>query len=137
MGLGQRGNHQTMETIHKVTREFREAEPKAKLKDCQGIRVRSYQHQGNYIAGDKLWYQYKEGNVWHGPAEVICQKGNTILIHGNSDINKIATCKVKPYDLTEWIDKENILNNDKEKSPDIQEEINSENIYNNRKINAE
>ena len=33
-----------METIQKVTKEFREAETKAKLKDCQGIRVRSYQH---------------------------------------------------------------------------------------------
>ena len=27
-----------METIHKVTREFREAETKVKLKECQGIR---------------------------------------------------------------------------------------------------
>ena len=26
-----------METIHKVTNEFREAETKVKLKDCQGI----------------------------------------------------------------------------------------------------
>ena len=102
-----------------------------------GIRVRSYQHQGNYIAGDKVCYQYKEGDVWHGPAEVICQKGNTILIHGNGDIKKIATCKVKPYDLTEWIEKENNLNNDKEKSPDIQVENNSENIDNNEKVNAE
>merc|ERR1712180_586619 len=44
-----------METIHKVTKEFREAETKEKLKDCQEIRVRSYQHQGNYMAGDKNW----------------------------------------------------------------------------------
>ena len=29
--------NKTMETIHNVTREFREAEPKAKLKDCQEI----------------------------------------------------------------------------------------------------
>merc|ERR1711873_74570 len=52
-----------METIHNVTKEFREAKTKTKLKDCQGIRVRSYQHQGNYIARDKVWYQYKVGNA--------------------------------------------------------------------------
>ena len=46
-----------METKEKTTVEFREAEMKTKLKDCQNIRVRSYQHQGNYIEGDKIWFQ--------------------------------------------------------------------------------
>merc|ERR1712029_1307083 len=45
-----------MEMIHKVTKEFREAETKTKLKECQGVRVRNHQHQENYIAGDKVWY---------------------------------------------------------------------------------
>merc|ERR1712215_118238 len=47
-----------METIHKVTKEFGEVETKVKLKECQGVRVSSYQHQGNYIKGDKVWFQY-------------------------------------------------------------------------------
>jgi len=111
--------NKTMETIHKVPKEFREAENKVKLKDCRGIRVRSYQHQGNYIAGDKVWYQYKDGNAWHGPAEVIYQKGNAIFIHSNGDVKKIAACKVKPYDLKERTEKENDPKNDEEKSPEI------------------
>ena len=61
-----------LETIQKTTVEFREAEMKGKLKDCQDVRTRSYQHQDNYIEGDKIWYQYKDGNAWHGPASVIC-----------------------------------------------------------------
>jgi len=32
-----------METIHKVTKEFREAETKINLKECQGIRTRRFQ----------------------------------------------------------------------------------------------
>ena len=52
-----------METINKVTKEFREAETKMKLRECQGVRVRSYQHQSNYVKGDKVWYQYKDGNA--------------------------------------------------------------------------
>ena len=95
-----------METIHRVTKEFREAETKAKLKDCQGTRVRSYQHQGNYIAGDKVWYQYKDGNACLGPGEVIYQKGNAVFVYSNGDLKKVAACKVKPYDLKERIDEE-------------------------------
>ena len=41
------------ETIQKTTMECREAEMKTKLKDCHDIRTRSYQHQGNYIEGEK------------------------------------------------------------------------------------
>ena len=52
-----------METMQKTTMELREAEMKAKLRDCQDIRTRSYQHQGNYIEGDKIWYQHKDGNA--------------------------------------------------------------------------
>merc|ERR1712112_284561 len=117
-----------METIHKVTKEFREAETKVKLKDCQGIQVRSYQHQGNYIARDKVWYQYKDGNSWHGPAEVIYQKGNAIFIHSNGDVKKVAACKVKPYDLKERTEEENKANNDKKKESETEiEEIEDEN----------
>merc|ERR1711873_134161 len=114
-----------METIHKVTKEFRKAETKVKLKDCQGIRVRSYQHQGNYIAGNKVWYQYKDGNAWHGPAEVIYQKGNAIFIHSNGDVKKIAACKVKPYNLKERTEEENKNKNDEEKPPEINQDNNN------------
>ena len=90
-----------METIHKVTKEFREAETKTKLRECQGIRTRSNQHQDNYIQGDKVWYQYKDGLAWHGPGEVIYQKGNAVFIHSNGIVKKLAACKVKPYELKE------------------------------------
>ena len=88
-----------METIHKVTKEFREAETKTKLRECQGIRTRSYQHQDNYIQGDKVWFQYKDGLAWHGPREVIYQKGNAVFIHSNGYVKKVAACQVKPYEL--------------------------------------
>ena len=90
-----------METIQKTTMEFREAEMKTKLKKCQGIRTRSYQHQGTFIEGDKVWYQYKDGSAWHGPASVICQRGNTVFIHSNGEVRKVASCKVKPCELRE------------------------------------
>merc|ERR1712240_689963 len=90
-----------MDTIHKVTKEFREAETKVKLKECQGVRIRSYQHQDKYVQGDKVWFQYKDGSAWHGPGEVIYQKGYAVFIHSNGDVRKVAACKVKPYELKE------------------------------------
>ena len=113
-----------METIHKVTKEFREAETKVKLKECQGVRVRSYQHQENYIAGDKVWYQYKDGNAWHGPGEVIYHKGNAVFIHSNGDVKKVAVCKVKPFELKERTEEKKEEKRDEERCNEIIEEDN-------------
>ena len=92
--------------------------------------MRSYQHQGNYIAGDKVWYQYKDGNAWHGPAEVIYQKGNAVFIHSNGDVKKVAACKVKPYELKERTEEEKEAKNDEESAEIIEEEKKTENYDN-------
>ena len=90
-----------LETIQKTTVDFREADMKRKLMDCQDIRTRGYQHQGNYIEGDKIWYQYKDASVWHGPASVICQRGNVVYVHYNGEERKIAPCRAKTCELRE------------------------------------
>ena len=47
-----------IEKILKTQAEFRETEMLIKLKDFQGVRVRGYQHQDNYLGGDQVWYQH-------------------------------------------------------------------------------
>merc|ERR1711867_24636 len=111
-----------METRSKVTQEFREAETRKKLKDCQKIPVRTYQHQGNYIAGDKIWFQHNEGNAWHGPAEVVHQKGNTIFAYFNGEMRKVAMCRAKPYKLVERIEEVTKKNNKQDEIHDVIEE---------------
>ena len=71
----------TMETLSKTISEFREAEMRRKLKDCQRVRVMSYQHQGPYLEGDKVWYQQHDGNAWYGSASVLCQRDNSVWIN--------------------------------------------------------
>ena len=130
-----------METRLKVTQEFREAETRKKLKDCQKIPVRTYQHQGNYIAGDKIWFQHNEGNAWHGPAEVVHQKGNTIFAYFNGEMRKVAMCRAKPYELVERIEGETKKNNKQEETHDVIEETketeNHENTENNESNETE
>ena len=58
-----------------------------------------YQHVGNYREGDKVWFQQRDGNNWFGPALVLCQRGQSMWLHSQGDIKKVAACKVKPYKL--------------------------------------
>ena len=63
----------------------------------------------DYVEGDRVWYQPLNGNSWLGPASVLCQRGQSVWIHTNGDIKKVAACKTKPYELLE-MDSQNTLN---------------------------
>ena len=78
----------TIETLNKTVSEFCEADMKRKLKECQGIRTQAYQHLGGNIEGDRVWYQHINGNSWLGPAAVLCQRGQSVWLHTNGDIEK-------------------------------------------------
>ena len=70
-----------------------------KLNECQKVRIQAYQHQDNYIEGDKVWFQPLNGNAWLGLAAVICQRGQSVYLHTHGDLKKIAACRVKPFEL--------------------------------------
>ena len=61
----------TMELLAKTTLEFREADMRKKLKECQGLGTQAYQHIRDYVEGYKVWYQPLNGNSWLGPAFVL------------------------------------------------------------------
>ena len=68
-----------------------------KLRECQRARVMSYQHIGDYKEGDKVWFQQRDGNAWFG---------QSVWLHSQGNIKKVAACKMKPYKLGEresWI----------------------------------
>ena len=83
-----------MENLTKTISEFREADKKKKLKECQGIRVQAYQHLDNYVERDKVWYQPMNSNSWLGPAIVLCHRGQSVWILASGRIKKAASCKV-------------------------------------------
>ena len=89
----------TMENLMRITSEFRESELRRKLKDCQNLRVRDYQHRRNYVERDKVWFQPLNGNAWIGPALVVTQRGQSVYLHTHGDLMKIAACRVKPFEL--------------------------------------
>ena len=89
----------TIENLTRTISEFREADMRKKLKECQSHRIMSYQHRGEYVEGDKVWYQPMNGNAWLGPAAVLCQRGPSVWLHSQGDIKKVAACRVRPYNL--------------------------------------
>ena len=78
----------TIENLTRTVSEFREADMRKKLKECQGHRIMSYQHLEEYVEGDKVWYQPMNGNAWLGPAAVVCQRGTSVWLHSQGDIKK-------------------------------------------------
>ena len=72
-----------------------------KLKECQDYKTMSYQYLGDYIEGDKVWYQPLNGNAQLGPAAVLCQRGSSVWLHTHGDIKHVAVCCVKLYELIE------------------------------------
>ena len=53
------------------------------------------------MEGDKVWYQPLSKTCWLGPAAVLCQRGQSVWLHTNGDIKKVAACKVKPFQLVD------------------------------------
>ena len=88
-----------MERLLKTQEEFWKAEMRLKLKDCQGVRVKEYQHWDRYVEDDKLWYQHQDSNHWLGPAEVLYHKENKVWVYSNGNVQKVVAIKVKPYEL--------------------------------------
>ena len=107
----------TMENLTRVISEFREADMRQKLKDCQGFRTQAYQHSEGFIEGDLVWFQHRNGNAWLGPAAVLCQRGQSVWLHTHGDIKKVAACRVKPFQL---VDRE-LLQNESEESAEKRE----------------
>ena len=104
-----------MELLSQTTHEFREADMRKKLKECQGIRTQAYQHMKDYVEGDKVWYQPLNGNSWLGPALVLCPRGQSVWLHTNGDIRKVAACKVRPYELINTQDSQDSQSQSKKK----------------------
>ena len=88
-----------MERLLKTQTEFREAEMRMKIKDCQGVRVKSNQHRGQYLEGDKVWYQHENSKAWLVPADVFHHKGNSVWLYISGNMLKVAICRIKPYEL--------------------------------------
>ena len=83
-----------------------------KIKDCQEVRVRDFQHRGQYLKGDKVCYQHQDVNTQLRPAEVFNHKKNKVWLYMNGNMLKVAACKVKSQELIQR-DEDKIDNDDK------------------------
>ena len=54
----------TMENLMKITSEFWESDMRKKLKECLDVRIQEYQHRGDYIEGDMVWWSVSGVRVY-------------------------------------------------------------------------
>ena len=67
------------------------------------------------------------GNFWLVPAAILCQRGQSVWLHRNGDIKKVAACKVKHYEL---VDRKENEDKDKEVSKKVMLEDGLEEVEN-------
>jgi len=116
----------TRKNKNKITQLFREAEPRKRLKDYQKIPIRT---------GDKIGCQHND--AWHGPAETINQKGNTILAYFNEEMRKVAMCRTKPHQQIERIKETRETENHAKIENNKTNETKIDDIIENNKIESE
>ena len=80
------------------------------------MRIREYQHRGQYQEGDKVWYQHQDLNAWLVSAEVVYYRENRVWLYIYGNMQKVTTCRLKPFEL--------VL---REESPNIDGSKNNEN----------
>ena len=56
-------------------------------------------HRGQYLKGDRVWYQHQESNAWLGPVKVLHHREYKAWIYKGGNLIKVAACRVKPYEL--------------------------------------
>ena len=68
-----------LNAIHSARQNFLKAEASQKIKNALKHSVRTYSEQ-QYTPGQKVYYKRPDTKGWKGPARVLGQDGNFVLI---------------------------------------------------------
>ena len=94
-----------MEALHSARKNFIQSEASEKVRRALRHKVRSYSDE-HYVSGDKVYYKRKNYKAWKGPATVLGQDGQIILVRHGGVFYRIHPCqllKVKKTNLHEII----------------------------------
>ena len=86
---------QLMEDHFRVQAEYRKAEMRRKLAECQSAAVREYKKREPYQPGDKIYYMINDTKNW-AKGEVAFHKHGTVHVYAMGQLIKVAENRVKP-----------------------------------------
>ena len=79
--------------------------------------MRNYQQKGQYLEVNRVWYQHQDSIAWLEPADVVCHQENMVWLYNIGNMQKVAACKVKPYEVVS-----------REEDKDISDDKGAENV---------
>ena len=112
---------ENLEALHKARQAFIQAENSEKIKRALVHNIRT-SSEVKYFTGDPVYYKRANSNSWHGPAVVLGQDGQQVLVkHGGSYV------RVHPCRLTLIDKKISSINQTENKPPSITSDESSDN----------
>lgn len=104
-------NH--LKALRKGREAFIQAQNSAKIRRALNSKIR-VASETKFITGDSVYYKRANDRMWHGPAKVIGQDGQVVLVRNQSTWIRVHPCR-----LIHCKDAENQLDN----SPDLNKPI--------------
>ena len=93
---------QNLNALHKAREAFIQAENSSKIKRALSHNIRS-SGDVKYINGDSVYYKRLNNHGWHGPAKVLGQDGQQVLVkHGGSYV-RVHPCRLQIIDTNNQI----------------------------------
>ena len=87
-----------MNALHKARQAFVASESSEKIKRALRHNVRT-SGDIKYFTGDKVYYMRRSKNKWHGPAVVLGQDGQQVLVKHGGVYIRVHPCRLKLEDI--------------------------------------
>ena len=86
---------QNLDALHKAREAFTQAENSEKIKRALTHNVRT-SGDIRYFNGDTVYYKRKDSREWHGPAVVLGQDGQQVLVKHGEVYMRVHPCRLNP-----------------------------------------
>ena len=85
---------QNLQALHKAREAFIQAENSSKIKRALSHNIRT-SGDIKYLSGDVVLYKRLNNNEWHGPAKVLAQDGQQILLKHGGVYVRVHPCRIQ------------------------------------------
>lgn len=94
---------ENLNALHKAREAFIQSENSEKIKRALSHPVRT-SGDIKYINGDSVYYKRKDGNEWHGPAVVLGQDGQQVLVKHGGVYVRVHPCRLNPIKTAKFVE---------------------------------
>ena len=117
---------ENLEALHKAREAFIQSENSVKIKRALAHPVRT-SGDVKYLNGDRVYYKRKDSRAWHGPAVVLGQDGQQVLLKHGGIYVRVHPCRLNLVKSNLTVQSDNVSNH--QSSSDAQLTQSKDNAY--------